>query len=314
MTAGEGPASGDIRATGLGVRCPTISVVIPSYQQGRFIERTLQSVLEQEVDELEVFVCDGGSTDETVEILRRHEDRIRWVSEPDRGQSHAVNKAIAMTSGEIIAWLNSDDVYRPGALALVAQVFRERPGVLALYGGADYIDADDRVQGAYPTQAWDLTALRNSCYLAQPATFFRRELVERLGGPDERLHYCMDYELWLRYAEQTDFLYVPVVLAACRMYPGTKTVSERVPHLVEINSMLRARFPAVPSGWLQAFAITWAEERAGDDTGQPGWENSCAAAMLRAAAMGSARWDTPLGPDFETWLLAHRVATARAAA
>ena len=102
------------------------------------------------------------------------------------------------------------------------------------------------------------------------------------------------------------------MLAAYRMYPGTKTVSERVTHLVEINSMLRAHFPAIPDGWLQAFAIAWAEERVGPDTGQPGWQTRCAGAALRAAAMGSVRWDTPLSPDLEGWLLAHRVATARA--
>jgi glycosyltransferase involved in cell wall biosynthesis len=288
-----------------------ISVVIPSYQQGRFIERTLRSVLDQEQDDVELFVCDGGSTDETAEILRRYDDRIRWVSEPDRGQSHAVNKAIARTSGEIIAWLNSDDVYRPGSLARVAACFRERPSMMALYGDADYIDADDRVQGTYPTRAWDLTALRDSCYLAQPATFFRRRLVERFGGLDERLHYCMDYELWLRYGEQTDFVYLPVVLAACRMYKGTKTVSGRIPHLTEINTMLRERFPAVPDGWLRAFAIVWAEARFGPERGEPGCETRRAGAALRAAAMASARWKTPLSAELRDWLLAHRVATVQ---
>lgn len=291
------------RSSGSGPRYPTISVLIPSYQQGRFIERTLRSVLDQDLPEIEVFVCDGGSTDETLDVLRQYDSRIRWVSEPDRGQSHAVNKALAATSGEIVAWLNSDDLYGAGALALVSRVFGENPSIMACYGAAEHIDDDDRFLGYYPTRAWDEAALRDSCYLAQPATFFRRELVDRFGGLDESLDYCMDYDLWFRYGERAGFLYVPVVLAACRMHSSSKTVSRRLPHHIEINDMLRARFPAVPDGWLLAFAAVWAEERGNADR-VSGNRFSCA--LLRAAAYGCARWDTPLSSDLRARLLAHR--------
>lgn len=298
------------RSSGSGPRRPTISVLIPSYQQGRFLERTLRSVLDQDLPEIEVFVCDGGSTDETLDVLRRYESQIRWISEPDRGQSHAVNKALTATSGEIVAWLNSDDLHGAGALALVSRVFGENPSIMACYGAAEYIDDDDGFLGYYPTRAWDEAGLRDICYLAQPATFFRRELVDRFGGLDESLDYCMDYDLWFRYGERTGFLYVPVVLAACRMHSSSKTVSRRLSHHVEINDMLRARFPAVPDGWLLAFAAVWAEERGNADR-VSGNRFSCA--LLRAAAYGCARWDTPLSSDLRARLLAYRDYSAPAA-
>src|SRR5437764_362969 len=137
-----------------------ISVVTPSFNQGGFIERTIRSVANQQIAKLEHFIIDGGSTDKTVEILQQQASTVRWISEPDRGQAHAVNKGIERTDGEIIAWLNSDDVYYPGALVEVAAFFERNPTIDVVYGRADHIDIDDRSFEPYETRNWDPAKLR----------------------------------------------------------------------------------------------------------------------------------------------------------
>jgi glycosyltransferase involved in cell wall biosynthesis len=237
-----------------------ISVVTPSLNQGRFVERTIRSVLEQGYSPLEYVVCDAESTDETSAILDRFGDQLRLIREPDTGQAQAVNKGIRATAGEVIGWLNSDDVYLPRTLFHVAELFAAQPEIDVLYGDAQLIDADDTVLGAYYTEPWSATRLVERCILSQPAVFFRRRVVDRFGLLDERLHYCLDYEYWLRLAARgATFVYEPRMLASTRIHPQTKTLSARLAVHDELNTMLRLRLGRVPDRWLLNHAHTLVE-------------------------------------------------------
>jgi glycosyltransferase involved in cell wall biosynthesis len=241
----------------------TFSVITPSFQQGCFIERTIQSVLAQNLDPLDYVVCDGGSSDETLEVLQRYESHLRWISEPDQGQADAINKGIAMTQGDIIAWLNSDDVYYPGALAAVQAIFEAHPEVEAVYGNADWIDDHDQLIEPFPTRPWHYDRLKEDCYLSQPAVFFRRSLVEKFGDLNIALNYCLDYELWLRYGQHVAFYYLPQKLAGSRMYATNKTMGQRLKAHTEVNQMLAQTLGYVPNSWVFGYALIKVEETSG---------------------------------------------------
>jgi glycosyltransferase involved in cell wall biosynthesis len=232
-----------------------VSVITPSYQQGRFIERTLESVWRQDEGPIEHIVMDGGSTDGTVEILERWRDRISFSTGPDGGQTAAINAGLARSRGEILAYLNSDDVYYDGAVAAAVEAFERDPSADVVYGDADHIDADDRVIGPYPTEEWSLERLKLVCFLCQPAVFFRRSVLERFGPFDARLNHCMDYEYWLRLGMRgLRFVHIPVRLAGSRLHAATKTLgSPREVH-TEINDMLKERFGTIPDNWLSNYA------------------------------------------------------------
>lgn len=241
------------------------SVVTPSFNQGEFIERTIQSVLSQEGVEIEYVIFDGASTDQTLEILKRYEatdrDRVRWISEKDRGQTHAVNKGISSTSGDIICWLNSDDVYYPGTLKAVAEHFAAHPDVDVVYGSADHIDANDQIIDAYPVEPWDFKRMLETCIICQPAAFFRRSVVEAHGLLDENLKYCMDYEFWVRLGRNgVKFDRIERKLAGSRMYAENKTLGSRRAVHAEINDMLKVKFKRAPDNWLFNYAHIVAEE------------------------------------------------------
>ena len=237
------------------------SVVTPSYNQGQFIERTIQSVLAQTDVAFDYMICDGGSTDETLDVLKKYQDRLRWVSEPDGGQADAVNKGIRSTRGDIIAWINSDDVYYPEAFSKVQRIFLTQPEVQVVYGHANHIDQEDKFIELYPTEPWNYRRLREVCFLCQPAVFFRRRMVKDYGDLDADLRFCMDYELWLRYGKQTDFFYLSELLAGSRFYHDTKTLGQRVAVHYEINDMLKAKFFRSPERWVLAYASVLVEER-----------------------------------------------------
>src|SRR5438552_606700 len=163
---------------------PLVSIVTPSFNQGRFLRRTIDSVLCQEYPRIEYIVVDGGSTDDSVDILRSYGDGFAWISEPDRGQSDAINKGFARCHGTIHAYVNSDDILCPGAIRTVVAHFDAHPEWDALYGDAHNIGADDAVLGRYPTAEYDFDRLLQNCFICQPAAFWRARIAERVGPFD----------------------------------------------------------------------------------------------------------------------------------
>ncbi len=244
----------------------TISVITPSYNQGEYIEKTIQSVLNQGIRDVEYVVVDGGSRDETLTILKRYESRLRWVSEKDNGQADAINKGIRASSGEIVAYLNSDDVYYPGALAAVRRFFEKYPKTQVVYGDADHIDSNGNVIEAYYTEDWDYNRLKEVCFLCQPSVFFRRSVTERVGLFDMGLKYCMDYEYWLRLGAITPFVRLRKKLAGSRMYGENKTLGSRIAVHREINDMLRRRIGNVPERWIFNYAHAVVDQKGYDRT------------------------------------------------
>ena len=237
-----------------GKRGPLVSIVTPSFNQGRYLKRTIESVLTQSYPNIEYVVIDGGSTDESVEILKSYGDRFYWESKPDRGQADAINKGFARVKGKILAYLNSDDVLLPGAIERVVQYFQENPSCDLVYGDADYIDEQDRVIGAYRTADYSITRLLEDCMVCQPAAFWKRGIAERVGPFDDQLHYTMDYDYWLRIANAGGQIrFLPEKLACSRLHPETKTLSARGKIYKEIFKTCRKHAGYVHKSYYQGY-------------------------------------------------------------
>ncbi len=212
---------------------PRISVVTPSYNQAPFIRRTIESVLNQQGDfELEYVVYDGGSSDGTLDILRDYGERLRWRSERDHGQVDAINKGLHAATGDIVSWLNSDDVLAPGALQRVASAFVAHPGLEWLHGRCNVIDADDRVIrrwiSAYKhrcSKRYSYERLLEENFISQMTVFWRRSVLDEIGYVDPGLRLAFDYDLWLRLAKRSDPIYIPEVQASFRWYDVSKSGS-----------------------------------------------------------------------------------------
>ena len=203
---------------------PLVSILTPSYQQGRYLADNLKSVGQQSYAPIEHIVRDGGSTDETVEILRSAGVNVRWVSKRDGGQTDALNQALAESRGDIIGWLNSDDFYYPDAVSRAVDAL-ERTGADAVYGRCMLIDEKGREIGLYRTEPFSYKALLRRNIIAQPSVFFRRSLYEKSGPFDETLRNAMDYEYWLRCSRTARFEYVPETFATYRIHLDAKTSS-----------------------------------------------------------------------------------------
>jgi glycosyltransferase involved in cell wall biosynthesis len=203
-----------------------VSIVTPTLNSAGYLPDALASVANQRYPTIEHVVVDGGSTDGTGGLLETAGPHVRWVSEPDRGQSDALAKGLAMAGGDIIGWLNADDFYEPGALAAVAGYLGSHPDVDVLYGDCHYLYQDrlpvaTRLVRARPFDLDDL--LNRGCYIPQPTTFFRRRALDRVS-PDPSLHFAMDYELWLQLAAAgRRFAYLPTTLACFRITRESKS-------------------------------------------------------------------------------------------
>ena len=208
---------------------PLVSIVTPSFNQGRFIEDTILSVKNQDYPNIEHIVVDGGSTDNTLEILRKYENEynLRWISEPDKGQSDAINKGFEMAKGVIIGWLNSDDVYfYEEVISYIVNQFKTLQDVDVIYGDDVFIDEDGTILGVRRMPNWNYNRLLIGRSISQPATFFRRNVI--LKNPiNEKLNFSMDLELWLRLGKSYNFHHVKKILAGTRLQKERKMIANK---------------------------------------------------------------------------------------
>jgi glycosyltransferase involved in cell wall biosynthesis len=210
---------------------PRFSIITPSLNQAAYLGRTIESVLGQQGDfDLEYLVLDGGSTDGSAEVLRRYEGRLAYRIEKDAGQADAINKGLRAVTGDLVGWLNSDDLLYPGALARVAAAFAARPDAAWLHGGCEIVDEQDRPIRRWVTAYKDFRcrhytrrALLVENFVSQMTVFWRRSAMERVGLLDASLRYSFDYEYWLRLSALGDPIYLPERLAAFRWYTASKS-------------------------------------------------------------------------------------------
>ena len=237
---------------------PLVSIVTPSYNQGQFIEETILSVVNQDYPRIEYIIMDGGSTDETLDILRKYTGLLTWYSEKDKGQSDAINKGLRLAKGEILAYLNSDDTYLPGAFTrAVRYLTAENPDSHFVYGEGYHITAEGTIIERYPTEPFDIRRLAETCFICQPTTFWKRDVMETIGFFNENLHYALDYEYWIRIAKQYGTLgYLSEYLANSRLYQETKTLSKQFEANEERLNVIRDHFGKgnIPPALIYAYA------------------------------------------------------------
>ena len=243
------------------ISAPKISVITPSYNQAEFIEATLKSVLDQGYPNLEYIVIDGGSTDGSVDIIQKYADKLAyWVSEKDRGQSHAINKGFQRATGDILCWLNSDDYFLPGTLEFVAEQLGDGSGCFALVGHCLFVYPDGRPpllrHGNYVDHR-ELLKFWTSYEMHQPAIFWRREVYEKVGLLDENLHYIMDFDYWTRISEHFGFKPVDRVLAGATYHAAAKTGDDYVQYRADLRKYAHRYWgsPLTPGYWHLAYSM-----------------------------------------------------------
>lgn len=205
---------------------PLVSIITPSLNQARYLEATIQSVLSQDYPHIEYLIVDGGSKDGTVEIIKKYESKLAWwVSERDKGQTDAINKGFARATGEILAWLNSDDTYEPGAVSAAVRYLQAHPEAGMVYGDCNFIDEQGRVIGKFASAQTSYRRLRQGyAHIPQQTMFFRADLWKRVGPLDPSFYFAMDYDLWTRIAARSEIKYVPQTWGNFRLHTSGKTI------------------------------------------------------------------------------------------
>jgi glycosyltransferase involved in cell wall biosynthesis len=205
---------------------PRVTIVTPSFNQAQYLEHTIQSVLAQDYPNIEYLIVDGASRDNSVEIIQRYADRLAWwVSEKDKGHADALNKGFGRATGEILAWLNSDDLYHPGAVSEAVAFLQANPAVGMVYADANLTNHDGAVIGRFPARQTDYRQmLRGSVHIAQATTFFRADVWRKVGPLDLSLFFAFDYDLWVKIAKVSEVRYLPRLWADFRMHDQGKSV------------------------------------------------------------------------------------------
>jgi glycosyltransferase involved in cell wall biosynthesis len=261
-----------------------VAVVTPVLNGERFLRETLESVLAQEGPAIELLVVDGGSTDDTLAILRAYGDRVRWISGKDRGQADAINKGVALTGGDVVAYLNADDVWLPGAVARAVEAFAADPGVDVVYGAAQFVDADGRTIAPYPTQPLTRPNLERACPVCQPASFVRRTAWERAGGLATGHDYAFDYDLWARLeAAGARAVMLEEIVATSRLHDQAKSLAARPAAYREAVEVAQRYFGYVAPTW--AWGMACAQTGRGDGVLTPSGGGMREAALALAIGL-----------------------------
>lgn len=205
---------------------PLVTIITPSFNQAPYLEETINSVLGQTYPRIEYIIMDGGSTDGSVEIIKRYQNKLAyWVSEKDRGQTDAINKGFARAKGEILAWINSDDTLLPNAVEEAVRFLNDNPDIGLVYGDTHYIDEHSKVIGRFPAAQTDLARLRRGyVHIPQQASFFRKSIWDQIGPLDPEFFFAMDYDLWVRIAGKAEIRYLPRWWANFRLHRGAKSI------------------------------------------------------------------------------------------
>jgi len=206
---------------------PSVTVVTPSYNQAPFLEQTILSVLEQDYPSLEYFVVDGASTDSSLDIIHKYADRITWwVSEQDNGQADAINKGLKRASGEVVAWLNSDDYYLPDTIQRAVRALQENPTAAFVFGDVQVVNEENEVINILRYGDWGLKELTSFYIIGQPAVFMRRAALQSAGLLDTSYHYLLDHQLWLRLAMKSNIKHIPQLWAGAHYHAGSKNMAQ----------------------------------------------------------------------------------------
>lgn len=228
-------------------------IIIPSYHQGEYLEKTIASVIANKKNaDIEIALMDGGSKDETLDIIKKYENYFSaWCSEPDKGQAEAINKGIrALPDCDYYMWLNSDDVFEDELAVAKIAGFTEQNNYEVCYGLSHFIDKQGAVTGEYPVEPFDSKKLGSRCFLSQPSVLFSRKAYEETGPLNEQLKMCLDYEYWIRLAQKYEFGFLREYIGCTRLYDMTKTSTMQQRHLTEAIGILMQYYGRVPMHWI----------------------------------------------------------------